>query len=54
MERQREVRSVGSDVTKDGMRARKFRQSFVEWWNLAAQKSEERQEATEQRKPRAA
>lgn len=54
MDRQREVRSINRDATKDRTRARKFRESFVEWWNLAAHESEERQDAAEQGKPKAA
>lgn len=54
MDRHTEFKSKKSDVTKEGIRAREFRQSFVEWWNLAAEKSREQQEAIEQRRSEAA
>ena len=54
MDRQTKLKSNNSDATKEHVRACQFRQSFVEWWNLAAKQSSEQQEAIRQRKTKAA
>ena len=54
MDRQTELKSNNSDATKEKVRACEFRESFVEWWNLAAKNSREQQEAVGRRKTKAA